>query len=121
MEIRFKGLHYDLPQEITERAQRKLLTLTKYLGSEADLASAYVELGKLSEAHQTGNVWQAIINLSVPGHTYRAEALESSMENAIDRTIDELSKEIRKARTKDRSLMRRGGLLLKSLMQGRGF
>lgn len=118
MEIRFKGLHYDLPAAVTDRAQKKLKALSKYLGKDADLASAYVELGRLSEAHQTGPVWQALINLSVPGTSYRAEALEETIENAIDKTTEELSKEIRRARSRERSLMRRGGVLLKSLAQG---
>lgn len=115
MEIRYKGLQYDLPAVVTEKAQKKLLSLTKYLGKDADLARAYVELGRETTAHQSGRIWVARINFSTRGTLYRAEALEENIENAIDTAVNELGKELRRAKKKNESLFRKGGLMFKSL------
>lgn len=117
MQIRFKGIHYDLPATITERAQKKLSSIRKYLGRDADTARAYVELGKISEAHQTGPIWQALINFSFRGGAFRAEAVEETIENALDRATGELAKEVRRSKKKQESLIRRGGALFKMLSQ----
>lgn len=117
MQIRFKGIHYDLPAAITERTQKKLSQLRKYLGRDAETARAYVELGKISEAHQTGPIWQTLINFSYRGGAFRAEAVEESIENAIDRATGELAKEIRRNKKRHESLVRRGGAVFKLLAQ----
>lgn len=117
MEIRFKGINYDLPAPVTERASKKIQSLKKYLKKDADNARAYVELGKISEAHQTGPIWKAEINFSVPGTFFRAEAVEETMDNAIDRATNELGKELRRAKKRNESLVRKGGAFFKSLTQ----
>lgn len=115
MEIRFKGINYDLPAPVTERAQKKIQALKKYLGKDADNAHAYVELGKISEAHQTGPIWQAMINFSTPRAFFRAEAVEETIENAIDEATNELGKEMRRSKKRNETLVRKGGAFFKSL------
>ena len=115
MEIRYKGIQYEIPTRTAERAAKKLEALQKYCPVDPSLVSAYVELGKETEAHHTGKIWKAMVNMNVDGTVYRAEALEESIENAIDRVSNELSKELRKARSKNTTLARRGGGFLKSL------
>lgn len=118
MEIRYKGLQYDLPAPVTDRAQKKLLALKKYLKGNDEVAHAYVELGKETEAHQTGRIWLARINFTHNGTMYRAEACEETIENAIERATDELAKELRRSKKKNESLLRKGGLMFKNLIHG---
>jgi len=117
MEIRYKGVQYDLPQAVTDKAQKKILALKKYLRGDDHLARVYVELGKEAPAQQTGRIWLARINFSYRGTLYRAEALEESIENAIDRATGELGKELRRAKKKQESLFKRGGLMFKSMVR----
>lgn len=121
MQIRYKGIHYDLPAAVTERAGKKIQALRKYLSRDAENASAYVELGKTTNAHQTGPIWQALINFTYRGTLYRAEAVEETIENAIDSATNELGKELRRAKKKQESLIRRGGSFFKSLTQRPAF
>ncbi|HYE23183.1 MAG TPA: HPF/RaiA family ribosome-associated protein [Candidatus Paceibacterota bacterium] len=118
MEIRYKGLQYDLPQAVTDKAQKKLLGLKKYLGTDADTARAYVELGRETTAHQSGRIWVARINFSTRGTLYRAEATEETIENAIDEASNELAKELRRAKRMRVNLFKRGGLMFKSFSRG---
>ena len=115
MEIRYKGLHYDLPAAVTEKAEKKILSLKKYLGKDEPVAEAYIELGKETPAQHTGRIWVARINFEYQGTLYRAEALEESIENAIDEAVNELGKELRRAKKKNESLIRKGGAFFKSL------
>jgi len=118
MEIRYKGVQYDLPHAVTDRAQKKLLALKKYLGGDDQLARAYVELGKEVGDQQSGRIWLARINFSYRGTLYRAEALEESIENAIDRASGELAKELRRSKKKNESLFKKGGLMFKTFARG---
>lgn len=118
MEIRYKGLQYDLPHAVTEKAQKKLLALKKYLGRDADNARAYVELGRETNAHQSGRIWVARINFSSRGTLYRAEATEETIENAIDEASNELGKELRRAKRKNENLFKKGGLVFKTFARG---
>lgn len=116
MDIRFKGLQYEIPQVISDRAEKKLKAVEKYIDS-GSVASAYVELGRETDAHQSGRVWQSLINLTIDGQLFRAEATEESIENAIDRSVEDLAREVRRSKKKGESLLRRGGATLKRLMR----
>lgn len=117
MQINFKGTNYDLPQHVSEHARKKIESLSKYLGKETDRARAYADLGKETEAHQNGAIWRADINFDVDGTRFYAKAVEDSIEKAIDRSVNELASELRTARKRQQSLVRKGGSIIKSLMQ----
>jgi len=118
MDISFKGTQYDLPEQVTERTSSKLQAIRKYLGGYDDTTHVYVELGKETNAHQSGEIWFASATVASNGENYMAKAVEENIDNAVDRMIDELSKEIRRSKEKDRSLFRKGGLAIKNMMRG---
>jgi ribosome-associated translation inhibitor RaiA len=121
MEIHFKGIGYELiSPEVTERATRKLVALKKYLRRGEATTHVFVDLSKESGAHQSGDIWAATINLTAAatGQRYNARAVESTIENALDRAIEDMAKEIRRDKKKNETLLRRGGNLMKSWMQG---
>ena len=118
MEITFKGTQYDLPEKVTERASVKLRSLKKYIGKHSDTAHAYVELGKETTAHQSGEIWCATVRLSFNGKSFTASALEESIENAIDRVAGEMATELKRDRERERNLVIKGGQAVKNLMRG---
>lgn len=117
MQINFKGTNYELPATISALAKRKVEGLMKYLGKDKEHARAYVDLGKETEAHQNGAIWRADINFDVGGMRFYAKAVEESIEKAIDRSVNELAKELQTARKRRQGLPRKGGGIIKSLMQ----
>ena len=118
MQIHFKGSNYELSDQITRLARRKVEGLKKFCGKDASLARAYVDLGKETEAHVSGRIWRADINFDVDGSRFNAKAIEESIEKAIDKAVSELASEIKTARKREQSLVKKGGGMLKSLMRG---
>ncbi len=117
MEIRYRGLQYDLPDTVTNQARKKLFALKKYLANQEAVTQVYVELGKETDAHHAGRIWLARINLTHEGQLFRAEALEENVENALDHAISELGGELKKAKQRNESLLRKGGAFLKSFIR----
>ena len=125
MEIHFKSAHTkDVEEEVTPgviaQAQRKIIALKKYLGKTDTIAQVYVELGKATEAHQTGNVWHAQINLDSKGKRYHATATAEHIKVAIDIAVKEIEVELRKVKQKNENMLRKGGSVVKSFMRGFG-
>ena len=115
MQIQFKGTNYELTDEETDLTSKKVESLKKYLGKEEKEVHAYITLGKHTEAHQTGDIWFAEGKIDTDGHTYFAKAESATLRSATDKMIGELAREMSRAHTKQRSLLRRGGARIKHL------
>ncbi len=121
MQIHFKGTNYELAPEVSERARRKLEGLKKHLKAnhqDTEGIQIFVDLGKETGAHHGGRIWRADINLDWKGKRLHAEATEESIEKAIDKSCDELTREVQTTRDRERSLSRKGGATLKSFLRG---
>ncbi len=119
MQLHFKSTNYELTLAIREFAEKKLSAISKFLGTEdRSEAQVYVELGKVTGAHVHGRIWRAEINFDQGGKQLRAEATEESLEDAIDRAIEDLSHGLRSHKTRSETLSKRGGRMLKSMLRG---
>lgn len=117
MQIDFKGTNYEIPADVQELAQKRVATLAKFLGADAAQARAYVDMGREAGAQQHGNVWYVDITLDVPGARHYTKEVQDTIEKALDKAVRELSRTVRKARDKERSLVRKGKGLIKSLLR----
>ncbi len=123
MQLHFKTSHASPEEEVvftkaTSVAERKIRLLKKLLANQDEITQVYVELGKESEAHQKGNVWRTQINLDSGGKRYHADATAENIENSITTSVEQLETELRKAKQKRQSMLRRGGEAVKSLIRG---
>ena len=118
MNITFKGTNYDISSDIESLCREKMEVVGRTLGSDKDKALIEVELALVEERKNDNAVYRAEANVSFDGKFYRGESTRRSMQNAIDDVKTELAKEIRRDRDKDRSLMKRGGRAVKSLVRG---
>lgn len=71
-----------------------------------------VEFEKIA-AQQQGKIHRVEANLTVDGTLHRADAVEESFELAIDEVRDELNKKLRRAKDKNKSLLKRAGQRVK--------
>ena len=117
MQLQFKGTNYELTPEVTNQVTKKFDRVKKYLGTREDNAHAYIDMGKVTEAHVSGNVWYADCNLKVAGKQYYAKAEAVSLRNAVDKMVGELGREIRSAQAKEKSLLRKKGSHLKDFFR----
>lgn len=117
MLIQFKNTHDELPQPLRDRIEQKLSKLTRHTGKDNEGARAYFEIGREVGSKQTGDIWRASLNVEVGGSLFNASELADSPTKASDRTLAEIRKEMRRARGKERALVRKGNNLWKNLTQ----
>lgn len=113
--INYKATNTELNQRLQTLLEQKLTSLEKFIGDETDV-KIDAEFEKVAP-QQSGTVHRVEVNLWVRGTLYRAEATALSYEEAIDQVRDELDKELRRARDKRESLIRRGGREIKEMIQ----
>ncbi len=114
--IRFKATNTELDGQLQDLIAQKLEhTLTKYIGNETDL-KCEVEFEKLT-IKDTGRIYRVEVNFFMGGRMYRAEATENSFEEAIAEVRDEIDKEVRRAKKKQLTLLKRGGRAFKRMMR----
>ena len=96
---------------LTSLVESKLDVLQKFTSADSSVLCE-VEFEKVAPS-QTGEIYRFEVNATIDGTLYRAEAVESSFEKAIDEVRSELDKELRRAKNKNTSLIRRAGRKLK--------
>ena len=113
--INFKATNTQSDVALQDVISQKLASLEKYIGDETDV-KCDVEFEKVAP-QQSGPIHRVEVNFWVHGKLYRAEATESSFEEAIDEVRDELDKEMRRDNDKRGSLIRRGGRKIKEMLR----
>lgn len=117
MNISIKTVRDDLPLGARELAEEKLEPLAKLCGADAETATLDCEIEGSLEAVRAGAKYKAIGNLAVGGQVYHAIALGETLEAAVDSVRHELAQELKHARGKRRSLLRRGGERVKDWLR----
>lgn len=103
-----------MTDETRDLVDAKFAKLAKLCDENAMLAC---EIEESIAAVRAGGRYRAEGNLSAGGKLYRAEATHETLEGAVDRVRDELMAELRKARGKDRGMLKRGGALVKGWLR----
>jgi ribosomal subunit interface protein len=116
--ITFKTTNAEQNPALQTLATNKLAGLAKFIHDGAH-ARCEVEFVK-ETTHHTGNIYRVEVNLMINGTMHRAVSTESSFETAIDIVRAELYHELDKKTSKRETMLRRGGRMLKSLMQRGG-
>lgn len=121
MNINIKGTGMELTSAITDYVTEKVDGVSKFLRPEdAGNALVQVEIGKTTQHHHGGAVFRAEVNLRIPGGYFRAVSEQEDLYAAIDDMKDELAREIKSAKDKHKTLIRRGGAMIKKFYRGFG-
>lgn len=116
MKINTTAKNIEITSETSDYLLKKLAMLDRIVGEDEMLCE--VELGRESMHHTTGDVFRAEINCSSKGKNYFAVATEQSLHSAIDVMKDELVQEIKSYKSKQKTLLRRGGAKIKNILKG---
>ena len=118
MHIKIKATNIELTNAIESYVEEKLQSVEKFMVShEEEEPVAYVEVGKTTKHHNSGDVFRTEINISVRGKQFRAVSEKSDLYVAIDDMKDELIRELNSYKDKERTLMRRGAGMIKNLLR----
>ena len=108
----------ELTDSIREHLNSKLEGLDKLVDTDRGEANVNIELGRTTHHHKSGEVYRAEINISAAGKQIRAVSETDDLYSAISDMKDEIFREVKKSKKRERSLIRRGGQKVKNMMKG---
>lgn len=89
MNIRIKTTKLELTDDLKFYAEKKMDMLKKYLG-DTPVSNCDVELEHKLSKQNSGKIYRAEVNLSLPGEILRVEKTEKTITKAIDKVKDHL-------------------------------
>lgn len=107
-----------LTQEISDYLNKRLSSLEKLVDATDNANICYVELAKTTAHHRAGDIFKAELTFHLGGKSFRAVSETADIHSAIDDAKDQLFREIRQNKTKEISLLRRGGRQIKDIIKG---
>ena len=117
MNINVTGENITLTPDIYAYLDKKNAHIEKILGADAPGASGQIEIGKASQHHKTGVLFEARITLRAGGRDFTAAAEGESLYGAIDAVKDELCRELTSHKDKQLTLVKRGGRTVKTMLR----
>ncbi len=99
-------------KKLTPMMEQKLIILQKFIDDGSSVLCE-VEFEKVAP-QSSGDIYRVEVNATIDGTMYRAEAIESNFEKAIDEVRNELDKELRRAKGKRKSRFMKAARKIKS-------
>ena len=116
MQTSIKATNYELTPSTREFIEKKFLAIEK-LTAGTTSATLACEIEQSMSLERAGAKYRVEGNLLVDGKLFRAEAVERTLEGAVDRMRDGLVRDLLRARGKKQGLVKRGGAALKRLLR----
>ncbi len=118
MQIKIKTTNIELTDSISSYVDEKLQSVEKFMVShEEEEPVLYVEIGKTTNHHNSGDVFRAEVTTTVRGKQFRAVSEKSDLYTSIDDIRTELVRELTSHKDKERTLFRRGASIVKNLLR----
>lgn len=118
MKINEKGLNMQITPDIKDYLYKKLAHLDKFLNPADESVLCEVELGKISNHHNKGDVYKTEINLHIAGKNLRAVSEMDDLFASIDVAKDDMVRDLQTNKDRKVSMMKRGGAKIKNLIKG---
>ena len=115
-----KATNIELTPDIDEYIRKRIAMLDKVVDRDDTSARVAAELGKTTQHHKEGNFYFAEFNVHISGKNFRAVAERDDLYAAIDEAKDEIIREVSQFKNKQRTLIRRGGAIIKNILRGVG-
>jgi putative sigma-54 modulation protein len=116
MRTQIKATNIELTPSIQDYVEKKIQSLDKFFGP-TDEAIAYVEVGKTTRHHKSGDFFRAEVRLVSAGKEHYAVVEKEDLYAAIDEVKDETIRELSGERKRMRTLVRKGGAKIKSIIK----
>jgi len=116
MKTTIKATNISISPETSDYLEKKLSAIEKII-SHGELFCE-IELGRTTQHHTAGDIFRAEINCNLNGKDFRAVSEKESLNAAIDDVKDEVVREIKSHKSKQQTLLRRGGAKIKNMIKG---
>ena len=118
MQIDTKATNLELTPQISDYISKKVDSLGRLLNQNDTSVRAFVEVGKTTQHHQSGDVFFAEINLYTAHGDFRARTEKDTLFAAIDIAKDDMASELGRNKKKKTSILRRSGARMKEALRG---
>ena len=116
MKFIIKSKEIEISDDLKSYIEKRFSKLGKFLESvDTNLIEVVAEFEKISGRHRQGEIYQANINLNLPGKFFRFEVKGDNLYSIVDEADNELESEITKYKTKKETLFKRGARSIKKL------
>ncbi len=118
MKHNIKMTNDSLTPAITEYVEKILSHLDKFIRPEdLETVMCYVDMGKTTNHHKTGDIFKAEFTVHIGGKSLRATSEKEDLYSAIDSVNDEMENEIKSYKEKKTSFIRKGGAKIKQILK----
>ena len=118
MDVQISAKNISLTNSTKNYVNKRFDTLTKLIDPKDTSVFCRLEIEKTNAHQKAPDMFRALANLHIAGKDFRAESEMEKLYEAIDETKNQLSKDLRRTKTKKIRSFRKGGLKLKSLIRG---
>lgn len=101
-----------LSEELSSYIDKKFQKAAVFVRKDS-AALAEVEVGTTSAGQRTGDVYRAEAHITFSGGDAYADATAATLHAAIDKTVSEVLRELKKKKGKDRDMVRKGAAEVK--------
>lgn len=117
MKIEIYTKDIELTSKLREYIDKKVSSFDKILGDSEDERRCNFRLGKNTKAHSHGKIFFADVRVETPNKAYGAKIKGNTEYEVVDKVKDEILKKIRRHKSKENSLLKRGGRKIKELLR----
>ena len=117
MNITTRAAKYQLTKETEAIIEEKLAAPLRLLGDKSESALLEIEIEQAPPQGRSSQPCRLVARLTVDNKVFHAEAVKPTPETAADRVRSELEAEIRRARGRKQSLIKRGGAAIKRMLR----
>ncbi len=119
MRHNIKATGFVMTPAIKEYVEKRVNHLDKFVNqNQKELPMCYVEIGKTTNHHKTGDLFRAEFTLYIGSKSLRVEAEKDDLYTSIDSVTEGMVEELKSFKDKKESLIRRGGAKIKALIKG---
>lgn len=111
MKLVVQGVNLAITPSLRRYVDEKIVqAIHRLLSAHSAYPAATIDLQLLASTrhHKKGRIWEAVINLSLPGTQIRQKVSSEDVYSAIDELEDILKREIKKYKERSRSRLLRG-------------
>ena len=114
--INIKATNMDLTEAIRDYIDKRFDSIKKFF--ENNEYSVYVEIGKTTKHHKSGDFFKAEFNIKINGKNYYTVSEKEDLYSAIDEAKEEIVRQIKGGKDRQKTLFRRGAISIKKMLKG---
>lgn len=116
MKINIKTTGITITPSISEYVDKRFQTLEKFFENDSTVRFD-LELAKTTNHHKNGDIFKAEVHIVAKNKNIYTVAETDDLYSAIDNVRDETLRDVKNSNAKIRSLIRKGGAKIKSILR----